>query len=144
MGTRTSGISFPLPPVLRGTITPAAYDNWVRVKSWALFKRDRKRKLPPALNCPVALYKAEVNSAVAASGPLDPYTGDKLAWGLIGTWDPQQAKIDPDYARRFHLMPTVDHIDPEEKARRLKSAPGSSTVARAAPRRRNSSAFAPG
>jgi hypothetical protein len=22
------------------------------------------------------------------SGPLDPYSGDRLAWELIGTWDP--------------------------------------------------------
>ena len=105
-------VRFPLPAVLEGLLPPAAYNNWVRVKAWALFKRDRKRKLPVALKSSVDLYKETVNGAVAAGGPLDPYTGDALKWGLIGTWDPEKAKIDCDYARQFYLMPTIDHVDP--------------------------------
>jgi len=105
-------VHFPLPGILQGLLTPVAYDDWVRVKAWALYKRDKKRGLPAALNGSIGLYKETVNGSVAASGPLDPYTGDILAWNLIGAWDPEKAKIDCGYVKQFYLMPTVDHIDP--------------------------------
>ncbi|MGB7568919.1 MAG: hypothetical protein WBM07_13745 [Chitinivibrionales bacterium] len=105
-------VHFPLPGILQGLLTPAAYDDWVRVKAWALYKRDKKRGLPAALNVSIGLYKETVNGAVAASGPLDPYTGVALAWDLIGAWDPEKAKTDCGYVKQFYLMPTVDHIDP--------------------------------
>jgi hypothetical protein len=108
--------SFPLPQFLQGLLTPAAYDNWVRVKAWALFKRDKRRKLPVALKSTIVQYKETVNGAVGASGPLDPYTGDKLKWDLISTWDPQSAKSDADYVKQFYLMPTIDHVDPRGNA----------------------------
>jgi hypothetical protein len=106
------GYLFPLPTYLIGTITAAVYNVWVRVKSWALFKRDKKRKLPVTLKSSVVQYKQTMNNAVEAGGLLDPYTGDMLAWEQISTWDPKKAKNNPEYAKQFYFMPTIDHIDP--------------------------------
>jgi hypothetical protein len=106
------GYLFPLPAYLIGTITAAAYNIWVRVKAWGLLKRDKKRKLPVALKSSVVLYKETMNNAVEAGGLLDPYTGDRLAWEQISTWDPKKAKNNPEYEKQFYFMPTIDHIDP--------------------------------
>jgi hypothetical protein len=103
---------YPLPPYLQGRITQTRYDNWLRVKSWALLKRDRKRKRPYATPGSITMYKDAVQAAVWASGVTDPYTGDALAWELIDRWDPARAKGDSDYIRQFFPMPTIDHIDP--------------------------------
>jgi hypothetical protein len=103
---------FPLPALLTGLMSPAEYNELVRVKAWALLKRDRKRKLPLALTNSIASYKAMVNSAIAAGGPFDPYTGERLRWDQIGTWDPKKAKNDHEYEKLFYLMPTIDHVDP--------------------------------
>jgi hypothetical protein len=53
-----------------------------------------------------------MNGAVEAGGLLDPYTGDRLAWEQISTWDPKKAKNNPEYEKQFYFMPTIDHIDP--------------------------------
>jgi hypothetical protein len=103
---------YPVPEVLEGLLTPAEYNELVRVKAWALLKRDRKRKLPGVLTSSIELYKETVNSAFAAGGLFDPYTGETLEWKLVRTWDPKKAKNDPDYEKQFYLMPTIDHIDP--------------------------------
>jgi hypothetical protein len=103
---------FPLPAVLQGLMTPPEYNKLVRVKAWALFKRDRKRKLSVALTSSIDLYKETVNKAFASSGRLDPYSGEELRYDLIGTWDPDKAGTDSDYEKEFYLMPTIDHVDP--------------------------------
>ena len=48
------------------------------------------------------------------TGLCDPYTGEELRWDLIGTWDDDIVHTDSsEYKRKYALMPTVDHIDPE-------------------------------
>jgi len=103
---------FTLPPFLQGIIEPAGYNYWVRIKAWDLLKRDRKRKFPYALLSTVNQYKEAIHDAVMQSSSTDPYSGDTLVWRLIGTWDPNQAKKDPQYEKQFYLMPTIDHINP--------------------------------
>jgi hypothetical protein len=47
-----------------------------------------------------------------AVAPVE-YTGDLLAWELIGTWDTSTDYHDEEYKRTFALMPTVDHTNPD-------------------------------
>jgi len=46
------------------------------------------------------------------NGEQDPYNGEKLQWELIGTWDSTHKQPD-GYKKKFALLPTVDHIDPD-------------------------------
>ena len=64
------------------------------------------------MNATKSLYKEEIYKAVTNSGDRDPYTGDLLAWELIGTWDTSNEHPD-EYKKQFALMPTMDHTDPD-------------------------------
>jgi hypothetical protein len=91
-----------------------------------LFNRDRKRHRQydsvgkrtgiVVTTLPRSAYKQKIHQAVLANGPLDPFTGETLAWNLVHEWDPVKAKGDFSYARRFFLLPTVDHVDPYSDA----------------------------
>jgi hypothetical protein len=105
--------AYPLPAFLQGRCDPSVFIKWLNVKSDSLLSRDIKRKKPYALNVTQAVYKQHIYNAVLGSGDADPYTGDALAWELIGTWDPS-ANHDESYKRKFALMPTVDHVTPDE------------------------------
>jgi hypothetical protein len=78
-----------------------------------LLKRDKKRKKPYALNTTPSVYKAKIPEAVLNNGQIDPYTGETLTWELIGVWDTSHDQPD-GYKRKFALLPTVDHITPDE------------------------------
>jgi hypothetical protein len=100
--------AYPLPVFLEGRCTHSAYVKWLNNKADTLLKRDKKRGKPYAIDAEESDYKKEIHRAVMKSGPEDPYTGEPLAWELIGTWD---SHAQPDgYKRRFYNMPTVDHI----------------------------------
>jgi hypothetical protein len=103
---------YPLPEFLEGIITQVKYNGWLRTKAWGLLRRDRRRKLPFALNADITLYKDMVHKAICAAGTQDPYTGETLQWELIDKWDPAAAKGNSDYIKQFYLLPTVDHVDP--------------------------------
>ena len=75
-------------------------------------KRDRRRGKPYARTATKATYKQKIYEAVVNSGARDPYTGDALAWELIGTWDTSQHHPE-EYKKQFALMPTVDHTNPD-------------------------------
>jgi hypothetical protein len=78
-----SSPKYPVPPLLQGIFLQSQYNTWLREKSWALFKRDKRRKLPFAITGTIELYKNMVHSAICASTMQDPYTGDMLDCGLI-------------------------------------------------------------
>jgi len=103
---------YPLPAFLEGRCTHAEYFKWLRGKGNNLLRRDKKRGKPYAANATQGVYKEKIHKAVIAGNGRDPYTGDMLAWELIGTWDTSHNQPD-GYKKQFALMPTVDHIDPD-------------------------------
>lgn len=103
---------YPLPAFLEGRCSPQVFYKWLSIKGETLLLRDQKRKKPFSLNATKSQYKQEIYRAVLKSGERDPYTGDALAWELIGTWDTSEPHPE-DYKKRFALMPTIDHINPD-------------------------------
>ena len=58
-------------------------------------------------------YKKGIYTAAMNAGLFDPYTGERMAWEKIKTWDSTKGKDWPDdLIKSFYLMPTVDHVDP--------------------------------
>lgn len=77
-------------------------------------KRDKKRGKPYARTATDRLYKEKIHTAIIDNGQFDPFTGDALDWKLIATWDTSTTHgNDGSYRKKFALMPTVDHIDPD-------------------------------
>jgi hypothetical protein len=103
-----SGHKHQIPRFLEGIIAPEAYRRWLYRKAAAHVKRDRKR-VPDALTG--SRYRDQIHAAVCESGGLDWYTGEKLAWQLISTYDNEASKLGrSDYKKKFALLPTVDHV----------------------------------
>ena len=99
---------YQLPEFLTGTVTQAQYERWLLHKARAHVRRDRKRGNPSATN---AEYKIEIHRAVSESKDRDCYTGDKLDWSLISTYDNKRSKSGGRrYKATFALLPTVDHV----------------------------------
>lgn len=70
-------------------------------------KRDRQRGHTAATR---EAYMLAIHKAVVASGGLDDYTGQKLAWNKISTYDNAKSKEGRrDYKKSFWDLPTVDH-----------------------------------
>ena len=105
-------LRYPVPAFLKGRCLPSVFSKWLDVKTDTLWKRDKKRGKPYALNASQSDYKQKIYQAILRSGDRDPYTGDLLAWELIATWDTSTSHPD-EYKRQFALMPTVDHSDPD-------------------------------
>jgi hypothetical protein len=105
----TLNVKHPLPDFLKGRITAIIYSTWLSRKAESLLNLDKKRGKPYAANADQSSYSDKIHQAVLKCGERDPYTGDVLAWELIGTWDTSH-KQPEGYERKFALMPTVDHI----------------------------------
>jgi len=105
-------LKYPLPGFLEGRCDPAVFAKWLDAKADTLETRDKKRGKPYAMTATKSGYKEKIYRAVLNSGACDPYTGDLLAWEMIGTWDTSTDHPE-EYKRRFALMPTVDHTDPD-------------------------------
>jgi hypothetical protein len=104
-------ITYPIPDFLSGRCTHTVYIKWLNNKADTLLKRDKKRGKAYARIATKSLYKKKIHQAVFASGTIDPYTGETLAWELISKWDSHEH---PDgYKKKFYLMPTVDHVTPD-------------------------------
>jgi hypothetical protein len=101
---------YTLPAFLEGRCTQAIYTKWLNNKAWILLKRDKKRRKPYAASATRRTYKQLIHQAIVEAGEYDPFTGDALAWELIGTWDTSHEQPE-GYKKQFALMPTVDHID---------------------------------
>jgi hypothetical protein len=97
-----------LPDFLKGIVSSEAYDRWLSRKAAAHVKRDRKRGL---LNVSGSAYRSAIHKAVVRSAGDDAYTGEKLDWHLISTYDNEQSKDGKhQYKAGFALLPTVDHV----------------------------------
>lgn len=97
------------PPFLNGVVTPAKYELWLGRKATAHVRRDRKRRYSKAKR---SLYKEAIHAAVRKSKWHDTYTGEKLDWKLISTYNNKDAKAGGHaYKAKFALLPTVDHVD---------------------------------
>ncbi|MGA2506368.1 MAG: hypothetical protein ABSF80_02715 [Chitinispirillaceae bacterium] len=103
---------YPFPSFLEGRCTPAVYYKWLNKRADSVFTRDKKRRKPFALTATREAYKMKIHKAVVDGGLNDPYTGEPLAWDLIGTWDTSHKQPD-GYEKRFTLLPTIDHITPD-------------------------------
>lgn len=84
------------------------YETWLHRRATAHVRRDRKRGHIAAT---VAEYKAAIHTAVVRSQGRDAYTGERLRWELISTYDNDQSKAHRRaYKHGFALLPTVDHV----------------------------------
>jgi hypothetical protein len=100
---------YPLPSFLQGKCEHAVYCKWLRNKADTLLKRDKRRGKPYALAVTKAVYKDAIHRAVIKCDGRDPYTGEALAWEIIGVWDTTHDQPD-GYKKKFALLPTVDHV----------------------------------
>ncbi len=89
------------------------YEKWLRRKANALFLRDRKKKLDSAFTR--AEYLKKIHEAVRQSQGKDAYTGEELDWHLISTYDNEKSKKEGiPYKASLGLLPTIDHVSPQE------------------------------
>ena len=57
-------------------------------------------------------YKEAIHRAVLESRGLDAYTGWRLDWEKISTFDNAQAETGRrNYMKKYARLPTVDHVD---------------------------------
>src|ERR1700735_542609 len=104
---------YSLPPCLIGKCDEMKYTKWLHRKASAHVTRDRKRF--GRTSCTVAGYKAAIHEAVKAGGDLDFYTGERLDWSLVSTFDNETAKAGRSrYKKSLWLLPTVDHTLDEQ------------------------------
>ena len=81
------------------------YPGWVQRKAVSLCKRDQKRHG----HGDVQQYRLAIHEAVVASKGYDHWTGEWLAWELIGTSDTREApSAGGEHKRKFALLPSVD------------------------------------
>lgn len=100
---------YALPQFLMGVITSAAYARWLQRKAQAHVVRDRKVRGNKIAK--VSEYKRAIHDAVCASGGLDAYTGEPLAWRLMSQYNNEKSrKGRREYKAGFALLPTVDHV----------------------------------
>lgn len=99
-----------MPQFLDGVIEPAAYERWLKRKVIAHVKRDKNR----GHSCTAAAYRDAIHAAVLLSGGNDAYTGERLDWELISTYNNEDSKVGRHaYKAKFGLLPTVDHVSAE-------------------------------
>lgn len=99
-----------MPSFLEGVVTPEAYQRWLIRKAAAHVKRDRKR----GHECTHSAYREAIHQAVFRSRGKDAYTGEKLDWHLISTYNNDDSKKGRHtYKAGFALLPSVDHVDAE-------------------------------
>lgn len=104
---------YELPVFLVGQLEQETYLRWLQRKAVALARRDRKRWKAGAS---AAKYKVAIHEVVLESGGYDQYTGEKLNWALVSTYDNAASRSDGfRYKQSFALLPTVDHVDPESR-----------------------------
>jgi hypothetical protein len=57
-------------------------------------------------------YKQKIHQAVLEGGEFDPYTDEKINWGLISK--EKTLKMANFFDNGYAMHPAVDHTDPEE------------------------------
>jgi len=106
---------YQLPEFLASAIAQKKYERWLRRKAAAHVRRDKKRGNKTATSQD---YKEAIHRAVQGSGGLDVYTGERLDWALVSTYNNEDAKRGGrKYKKEFALLPSVDHVgDPKGPA----------------------------
>ena len=107
-------IKYELPPFLENTVvTRRVYVRWLHRKAQAHARRDSKRW---GRTIRVSCYKRAIHRAVLQSKGRDFYTHEELDWSLVSKYDNRESQSQgAKYKKRFALLPTVDHADPESK-----------------------------
>ncbi|WP_217905185.1 hypothetical protein [Altererythrobacter lutimaris] len=101
---------YTVPPELG--IDHSTYIRWLRRKAATHLRRDRKR-VDHAISGEE--YRKAIHAAVCDHGTHDYYTGEKLDWSLISTYDNAKSKAGrSEYKAQFALLPTVDHVSGED------------------------------
>ena len=104
---------YELPKFLRRSTNQASYTRWLHRKATAHARRDRKRW---GRHISISDYKVAIHNAVLRSNGCDYYTGERLAWRLISTYDNEASRSGRTrYKKKFALLPTVDHANPESE-----------------------------
>ena len=102
------GKKFQVPTFLEGIQSQASYDKWLSRKAAAHVKRDRTRGNTTATG---SEYRIAIHQAVLESEGLDYYTGEKLDWSLLSTYNNAESqKHKRTYKKKFELLPSVDHV----------------------------------
>jgi hypothetical protein len=100
-------MKYALPDFLVGVCKQPEYERWLRRRTAAHVKRDRKRlkkKIKPVS------YRVGIHGAVVDSGGLDYYTKEKLEWKLLSRYvNAESKRLRRKYKKRFALLPSVDH-----------------------------------
>ncbi len=100
---------YQFPDCLANQCDPLEFENWLESQARRHLKRDRKRG---NANATRELYKIAIYEAVIKSEGIDVYTGKKLRWDLINTYDNDQSIAKGrEYKKQFGDLPTVDHVD---------------------------------
>ena len=107
-------IKYELPPFLKDKgVTRQVYVRWLRRKAQAHARRDRRRW---SQTIRISVYKEAIHQAVVRSKGRDFYTHEELDWSLISKYDNRDSQSKGvEYKKKFALLPTVDHADPESK-----------------------------
>jgi hypothetical protein len=99
---------YALPPFLESVCDQQKYGRWLQGATRRHIKRDRDRG--NSASTPES-YRLEIHNAVLTNGEFDAYTGERLDWLLICTYNNAEAKAKGrQYKALFALMPTVDHV----------------------------------
>lgn len=103
---------YQIPDFLSETHSQNEYYKWLINKTHSLVERDRKwlkdqkrtKKIVPQK------YTQAIHEAVCECAGRDSYTGEWLAWDLLGKYDTKESKKRKgDYKNDFALLPAVDH-----------------------------------
>lgn len=96
-----------LPAWLTREVNEDLVRKWISRKAAAHVRRDRLRGLEETK----VNYTKMIYDAVVASEGRDFYTGEELAWGMIGSYDNvKSAQGRGEYKKEHDLLPTVDHV----------------------------------
>ena len=99
---------YALPAFLVGRCTAGVYRRWLQRRAAAHRKRDRVRG---NLGATISAYKEAIHTAVLRGGERDAYTGERLRWDLISTYDNHASEREGrHYKKGFALLPSVDHV----------------------------------
>jgi len=102
-----------LPSYLNGICTEDQFRKWLFKRAYELHLRDLRQGRPYAVRGDRVPYTKGIYTAALNAGLLDPYTGERMTWEKIKTWNSTKGKDWPDdLIKSFYLMPTVDHVDP--------------------------------
>lgn len=101
-------MKYELPDFLVGIVTREKYSKWLSRKATSIHKRDKRRYSD--LKYTRAEYKEAIHKTVLSSNGLDYFTGEKLDWEKIGSYNNDRSKqLTREYRQMFWLLPTVDH-----------------------------------